>query len=88
MKSRTKEGWKEYMKCSECEYSSDSKITLKKHINKKKHQIRNKGESESEGEYDLFQVEIVSDEEVYVCYLCDEGLDSEDEVKKHLKEKH
>ena len=45
-------------------------------------------ESESEGDYDLFQLEIVSDEEVYVCNLCDEGLDSEHEVKEHLKEKH
>ena len=70
-----------------CEYSCDSKITLKKHINKK-HQITNEAESESEGEYDLFQLEIVSDEEVYVCNLCDEGLNSENEVKKHLKEAH
>ena len=34
------------------------------------------------------QLEIVSDEEVYVCNLCDEGLDSEHEVRKHLKETH
>ena len=57
-----------------------------------KHQIENEAlrntESGSEGEYDLFQLEIVSDEEVYVCNLCDEGLDSEYEVKKHLKELH
>ena len=45
-------------------------------------------ESESEGKYDLFQLEVVSDEEVYVCNLCDEGLDSEAEVREHLKSKH
>ena len=44
--------------------------------------------NESEGKYDLFQLEVVSDEEVYVCNLCDEGLDSEAEVKEHLKSKH
>ena len=45
-------------------------------------------ESESEGELDLFQLEVVSDEEVYVCNLCDEGLDSEAELREHLKKKH
>ena len=85
MKSHKKKGSKEYINWYECENSCDSKITLKKHINQK-HQITNKAESESDGEYDLFQLEIVSDEEVYVCNLCDEGLDSENEVKKHLKE--
>ena len=34
-------------------------------------------ECESEGEFDLFQLEMVNDEEMYVCNLCDEGLDSE-----------
>ena len=45
-------------------------------------------ESESEGELDLFQLEVVSDEEVYVCNLCDEGSDSEAEIREHLKQKH
>ena len=45
-------------------------------------------ESESEGDFDLFQLEIVSDEEVYVCNLCNEGLDSAHEVKEHIKETH
>ena len=42
-------------------------------------------ESESEGKYDLFQLEVVSEEEVYVCNLCDEGLNSKAEVREHLK---
>ena len=67
------------------------KITLKKHINTK-HQVINREsgdtESESEGDFDLFQLETVSDEEVYVCNLCNEGLDSAHEVKEHLKEIH
>ena len=37
---------------------------------------------------DLFQLEIVSDEEVYVCNLCDEDVDSEHKVRKHLKATH
>ena len=45
-------------------------------------------EGESEGEFDLFQLEVVSGEEVYVCNLCDEGLDSEAELREHLKKKH
>ena len=44
--------------------------------------------SESEGEFDLFQLEVVSDEEVFACNLCNEGFDSEDEVKEHLKQSH
>ena len=45
-------------------------------------------ESESEEEYNLFQLEVVSAQEVYVCNICNEGLDSEYEVKEHLKEAH
>ena len=45
-------------------------------------------ESESDGEYDLFQLEVVSDEEVYCCNICNEGFDSEEEVKEHLKLSH
>ena len=83
MESHIKKGSKDQIKCSECEYSCNKKITLKKHINTK-HQITN----ESEEELDLFQLEIVSDEEIYVCNLCHEGLDSEHEARKHLKETH
>ena len=45
-------------------------------------------ESESEAEFDLFQLEIVSDKEVYACNLCNEGFDSKYEVKEHLKQTH
>ena len=90
-KIHTTKGLKEHLKCTKCDYSCKRNITLKKHFHTK-HPIENEAsgdtESESEGEYDLFQLEIVSDEEVYVCNLCDEGLDSEHEVKEHLKEKH
>ena len=79
---------KEQLKCTKCDYSCKRNITLKKHCHTK-HPTENEAsgntESESEWEYDLFQLEIVSDEEVYVCNLCDEGLDSEHEVKEHLK---
>ena len=45
-------------------------------------------ESESEEELDLFQLEVVSGEEVYICNLCDEGLDSEAEIREHMRQKH
>ena len=84
---------KEHMKCSKCDYSCKAKRkeTLKKHIHTK-HQYESEEpgdtSSESEDELDLFQLEVVSDEEVYICNLCDEGFDSESEVKDHLKETH
>ena len=91
MKSHIMKGSKDHIKCTECEYSCKQTIALKKHINTK-HQVINEElgdtESESEDDFDLFQLEIVSDEEVYVCNLCNEGLDSAHEVKEHLKETH
>ena len=87
MTSHKNKGRKEHIKCSECEYICNRKTTLKKHINTK-HQITNEAsgdaESESKWEFDFFRLKIVSDEEVYECNLCDEGLDSEYEVKEHL----
>ena len=55
LESHIKKGSKEQIKCSECEYSCNKNITLKKDINTK-HQITNEAlsntESESEGEFD------------------------------------
>ena len=51
-------------------------------------QILKDTESESEGDFDLFQLEIVRDEDVQSCNLCNDGLDSAHEEKEHLKETH
>ena len=42
----------------------------------------------SEGEFDLFQLEIKSDKELCAKNLCNEVSDSEHEVKEHLKPTH
>ena len=34
---------------------------------------------------DLFQIESVEGEVIYACNVCDKGLDTEDDIKKHLK---
>ena len=66
---------KYHIKCSKCKYSCKRKETLKKH-NNTKHQYKSEESYETSKEYeevlDLFHLEVVSDEEVYICNLCDE----------------
>ena len=35
---------------------------------------------------DHYQIEVLNSEQVHACYICDEGFDTEDEVKKHIYE--
>ena len=37
---------------------------------------------------DYFQIEIVDGETVYVCNICNEGLDNKNEITKHIKDNH
>ena len=37
---------------------------------------------------DYFQIEIVEGETVYVCNICNEGLDNENEITKHIRDNH
>ena len=37
---------------------------------------------------DFFQIEFVDGEPVFACNICEEGFDSETEVKGHINEKH
>ena len=37
---------------------------------------------------DLFPLEVLDGEQAYVCFVCDNGFDSEDEIKKHIIENH
>ena len=36
----------------------------------------------------MFQIEIVENETVYACNICDQGFEGSDEVKKHITEVH
>ena len=36
---------------------------------------------------DFFQIEFVIGERVFSCSICDEGFDSETEIKEHINEK-
>ena len=37
---------------------------------------------------DYFQMEVVAGETVFVCNICNEGLDNEIEITKHMKDNH
>ena len=73
---------------SDLQEKSDKNITLE--ISEEN--IKNKNEKEDK-EYledvdDYFQIEIVDGETVYACIICDEGLDSVEEVRNHVKDEH
>ena len=52
-------------------------------------QFNNNKENEScEYDEDIFQKELVNKEVLYVCNICNEGFDTESEVKKYLTKKH
>ena len=36
----------------------------------------------------MFTLEVLDGEQIYDCNVCDNGFDSEDEIKKHIKEDH
>ena len=44
--------------------------------------------SEEESDIDLFSLEVVGEEIVCVCNLCNTEIDNEKELTKHMKEKH
>ena len=85
------------IKCLQCLYSCEKKVTLKKHMNTK-HPFE--GSNDSESRYDdeqndndieddmLYDIEIVNGEPVCVCNLCSEGLDNAEELINHMKESH
>ena len=37
---------------------------------------------------DYYQIEFVNGEPIFVCNICNEGLDTETEITKHIKDKH
>ena len=74
-------------------------LSIKKHVNNK-HSIQNIEEQENilsktectidgiEGIEDMFQLEIFDGEQVYACNVCDQGFDTEGEIRDHILEDH
>ena len=52
------------------------------------HDEESDNESVEESEQDLFQIEMVNNEMVWACNLCDEGFDSSEELNKHMLQEH
>ena len=90
------------LKCLKCDFTANTELSLKKHINTKHapkyDQLANPEESDAtetecsfegfEDIDDMFQLEIVEDEQVFACNICNEGFDKHDEIKKHIEENH
>ena len=84
-------------KCKDCDYICENELTMKKHMNTR-HPVNPEGseniptksgsDQELESLDDMFQIEIVEGETIYACNICDEGLDSDDEVRKHIIANH
>ena len=81
-------------KCDKCDYVGQTKLFIKKHKNTK-HPLKTIEEKCSSIKVDctlkgiehienLFQLEILDDEQVYASNVCNHGFDMEDKIKKHL----
>ena len=87
------------LKCCQCEFYGKTKVQLKKH-KKTKHATEHveamfqeegdltKTDCEFEGIEDMFKIEIMDGEQVYVCNVWNEGFDQDAEVKKNIEEEH
>ena len=85
------------VKCLKCLYSCENKITLQKHMNTK-HPLIDPANVLSEedtdincdieDEQELYNIEMVNGEPLWACNLCNDGLDSEEEIITHIKESH
>ena len=83
------------LKCDECDFVGNTDLSIKKHVNTE-HSIQNIEEQENnssktdctidgiEGIEDMFQLEILDGEQVYACNFCDQGFDTEDEIRNHI----
>ena len=56
--------------------------------NEKRKYDENKKESEVVDVKDYFQLEFVDGEPLFVCHICNEGLDTEAEITKHIEDNH
>jgi hypothetical protein len=90
------------LKCFKCDFVAHTELSLKKHINTKHgpkyDQLDNPEKSDAneteccfegfEDIEDMFQLEIVEDEQVFACNICNESFDKHDKIKNHIKEDH
>ena len=57
-----------------------------------KHSVSDDKSKECESEHfdfeDYFQIEVVDGESLFVCNVCDEGFENEQEIKEHIKNNH
>ena len=83
--------------CSKCDYDCSSEVSLKKHRNTK-HTVRYDQAAKDfsdgvedcglEGIEDMFQLEVLEGKEIYACNICNEGFDTNDEIKNHIEIAH
>ena len=76
------------MECNFCDFNCERENTLRKNINTKHSNENSKTHDHMTDENDMFQIEIVENETVYACNICDQGFEGSDEVKKHITEVH
>ena len=83
--------WREKMKDYNTPNENEKNVindTVEKDNNDKSEVTEKSKESELIAVEDYFQLEFVDGEPLFVCNVCDEGLDSETEVKQHIQENH
>ena len=79
---------KPQIECNICNFKCERETTLRKHINTKHCKEDSKTYDHITEENDMFQIEIVDNETVYACNICDQGFEESDEVKKHITQVH
>ena len=86
-------------KCEKCNFMCVGDVTMKKHLNTKHGSLqKDNAEHDSKEEVnkesldadleDFFQIEVVDGETLYVCNICNEGVDNENMIKIHMHENH
>ena len=85
-------------KCEICEFTTQVTMTFNKHMNTKHPKVPDsevsttakiddsQNNSEDESDFDLFSLEIVDNEILCACNLCNTGLDNDIELTKHMQE--
>ena len=63
-------------------------MTLRKHINTKHSKEEYTSFDHMTDENDMFKIEIVENETVYACNICDQGFEMSEEMKKYISETH
>ena len=90
----------EVFKCEKCDFATFCNIMFKKHMNTKHPKVldghrntsvnsdNSKKNTDDVDDVDLFSLEVVGNELLCVCNLCDTGLENESKLTKHLNKQH